>query len=170
MKMTMINSGLKGLTDLIRWGGWPCRPLRGRRLLYSFYPKKINMALTESDLDPKVWKMSITFNDCAGCHMSIWACDWNVTDTKNHIFDLIIRGQILDMTVQRNVQRFCTGSICGWNLFQPLGLGRGYNPIPGRSVRQPIIRISGIRCIQTVDNPCQWPIGVRMPFPAFRSG
>ena len=27
------------------------------------------------------------------------------------------------MTVQRNVPRFCTGSICGWNLFQPLGLG-----------------------------------------------
>ena len=28
-----------------------------------------------------------------------------------------------DMTVQRNVPRFCTRSICVWNLFQPLGLG-----------------------------------------------
>ena len=41
---------------------------------------------------------------------------------KKTIFDLIIRGQVLDMTVQRNVPRFCTRSICGWNLFQPLGL------------------------------------------------
>ena len=28
-----------------------------------------------------------------------------------------------DMTAQRNVPRFCTLSICGWNLFQPPGLG-----------------------------------------------
>ena len=27
------------------------------------------------------------------------------------IFDLIIQGQVLDMIVQRNVTRFCTGSI-----------------------------------------------------------
>ena len=27
-----------------------------------------------------------------------------------------------DITVQRNVPRFCTRPICGWNLFQPLGL------------------------------------------------
>ena len=32
---------------------------------------------------------------------------------KKTIFDLIIRGQVLDMTVQRNVPRFCTGSIWG---------------------------------------------------------
>ena len=39
------------------------------------------------------------------------------------IFDLIILGPVvLDMTVQRNASRFCMGSICGWNLFQPLGL------------------------------------------------
>ena len=30
-----------------------------------------------------------------------------------------------DMTVQRNVPRFYTRSICGWNLFQPLGLEAG---------------------------------------------
>ena len=28
-----------------------------------------------------------------------------------------------DMTVQRHVPRFCTRSICGWNLFQPLDWG-----------------------------------------------
>ena len=53
-----------------------------------------------------------------------WACG-HVTEMllilyKRTIFDLTIRGQVLDMTVQRNVPRFCTGSICGWNLFQPL--------------------------------------------------
>ena len=48
-------------------------------------------------------------------------CNWNVTDSKKPIVDLIIQGQVLDMTVQRNVPRFCIGSICGWNLFQPLG-------------------------------------------------
>ena len=50
------------------------------------------------------------------------ACNWNVTDSKKTVFDLIIRGKILDMTVQWNVPRFCTGSICGWKLFQQLGL------------------------------------------------
>ena len=34
-------------------------------------------------------------------------------------FHLIIQGQFLDMIFQTNVPRFCTGSICGWNL----GLG-----------------------------------------------
>ena len=34
---------------------------------------------------------------------------------------------ISDMTVQRNVPRFCRRSICGWNLFQPLGLGQKWN-------------------------------------------
>ena len=41
---------------------------------------------------------------------------------KKSICDLIIRAQILDMTVQENVPRFCTRSICGWDLFQPMGL------------------------------------------------
>ena len=36
------------------------------------------------------------------------ACNKNVTDYKKNIFDLIIRGEILDMTVQRNVPRFCS--------------------------------------------------------------
>ena len=27
-----------------------------------------------------------------------------------------------DMTVERNIPRICTRSICGWNLFQPMGL------------------------------------------------
>ena len=33
---------------------------------------------------------------------------------------------LFNMSVQINVPRFCTGSICGWNLFQPLGLGYNY--------------------------------------------
>ena len=36
-----------------------------------------------------------------------------------------------DMTVQINVPRFCTRSICGWNLFQPLGL-LDYNTVETR--------------------------------------
>ena len=42
---------------------WPWRPHRGRGLLYSSYPKKstcFNMAVTQSDLDPKLRKMPIT--------------------------------------------------------------------------------------------------------------
>ena len=51
------------------------------------------------------------------------AWNWNYfTDSKKTISDLIIRGQFLDMTVRWNVPRFCTGSICDWNLFLPLGL------------------------------------------------
>ena len=38
------------------------------------------------------------------------------------VFDLIIRGQVLDITVQRNVPRSSMGSICGWNLFETQGL------------------------------------------------
>ena len=58
------------------------------------------------------------FNDCAGCGLSMRACNLNITDSKKKtIFDLIILGQVFDMIV-----RFCTGSICGWNLFQLLGL------------------------------------------------
>ena len=38
------------------------------------------------------------------------------------------------MTVQRNVPRFCTRSICGWNLFQPLGLPLQYNVSPTRTL------------------------------------
>ena len=36
---------------------------------------------------------------------------------KKHIFDRIIQGHVKDMTLQRNVPRLCTGSICGWNCF-----------------------------------------------------
>ena len=70
------------------------------------FTQKINMAVTKSDLDPKV---------CASCELSMRACNWNVTDSKKTIFDVIIWEQGLDMTVQKNVPRFCTGSICGWN-------------------------------------------------------
>ena len=62
------------------------------------------------------------FNDCATVS---WECRYfpeMILILKKCNFNLIIRGQVLDMTVQRNVPRFCTGSICGWNLFQELGL------------------------------------------------
>ena len=79
-------------------------------------PEKINMAVTESDLDPKVRKMSLTF--LMTVRAVSWACG-HVTEIllilKKIIFDL-------DMTVQGNVSRFFTGSIGSWNLFQPLGL------------------------------------------------
>ena len=75
----------------------------------SALPEKFNMAVTESDLS-------------AGCELSMRACNWNVTDSEKNIFDLNIQGQVLDMTAQRNVPRFCTGSICDWNLLHPLGL------------------------------------------------
>ena len=82
-------------------------------LLYDVFalPEKFNIAVTESDLDPKVRKY--IFNDCSTCELSMRACNWNVTHLKKTIFDLIIRGQVLDVTVQRNVPRFCMGSICG---------------------------------------------------------
>ena len=48
-------------------------------------------------------------------------CYWNATDSKKNYFRPDYPTTFLDMTVQRNVPRFCTGSICGWNLFQPLG-------------------------------------------------
>ena len=57
------------------------------------------------------------------------AWNWNVTDSKKNIFDLIIRREVLDMTVQRNVPQFCTGSICGWNLFLLLGQMYAYKEI-----------------------------------------
>ena len=39
-----------------------CRPLRGRGWMYlNTLPEKSNMAMTESDPEPKVRKMSITF-------------------------------------------------------------------------------------------------------------
>ena len=52
-------------------------------------PEKFNIAVTESDLDPKVRKYLI--NDCTTCELSMRACDWNVTHLKKTIFDLIFR-------------------------------------------------------------------------------
>ena len=58
------------------------------------------------------------------------AWNWQITDCKQPIFYLIIQGKILDMTVQRNVSRFCTGSICGW---KPLWLTRHSLSLPALS-------------------------------------
>ena len=88
---------------------------RERQKYQRAWPKSLKVIST-----PRPEKCPLRlFNDCAGCGMSMRACNWNVTDSmKKTIFDLIIRGQVFDMIVQ-----FCTGSICGWNLFQLLGLG-----------------------------------------------
>ena len=49
-----------------------------------------------------------------------WACD-HVTEMLmiliDLFFDLINRGQILDMTLQLNVPRFCMGTICGFKFY-----------------------------------------------------
>ena len=70
-------------------------------------------------------KMSITFYWLCGK----WAkhavmelkCYW----FKKHYFRPDYPGKNIDMILQRNVPRFCVGSICGWNLFQPLELISG---------------------------------------------
>ena len=54
-----------------------------------------------------------------------WACGHGtemLLILKKNYFWLDYPPICSDMTVQRNVPRFCTRSICGWNLFQPLGL------------------------------------------------
>ena len=51
-------------------------------------PEKSNMAVTESDPDRMVRKMSITFLMTSELSMRAW--NWNVTDSKKTIFDLII--------------------------------------------------------------------------------
>ena len=99
----------------------PWRPQWGRGLLYSSYPKKstfFNMAVTESDLDPKPRKMPM---DNFLITLRKISSAWDLVAEmllilKITVFDLIIQSQVLDMTVQRNVPRFCMGSICGWNL------------------------------------------------------
>ena len=49
-------------------------------------PQKSNMAVTESNPDPKVRKLSIVFNDSATSQLNLWACDLNVTDSKKTFF------------------------------------------------------------------------------------
>ena len=39
----------------------------------------------------------------ATSELSMRAWNWNVTDSEKNIFDLIIQGQVLDMTVQRTI-------------------------------------------------------------------
>ena len=53
------------------------------------------------------------------------AWNWNITNSEISYFLPDYAPIFSDMTVQKNVPRLCTRSICGWNLFQPLGL-RGY--------------------------------------------
>ena len=79
------------------------------------------MGMTDSDFDHKVEKC-LYFNDIALNEVSL-QCSRSIVDYSNKTFvDLINRGQILDMILQRKVPRFCVGAI--WNLhfqilFQP---------------------------------------------------
>ena len=49
-------------------------------------PEKSNMTVIESDPDPKIRKMPITFNDCATFELSMRECNWNATDSKKNYF------------------------------------------------------------------------------------
>ena len=151
--MTMENPGLKGLMDysnslgIIYWHLSSHKiqvvslnfssSLRRKRAQYPVavsstarpwidvfaLPEKSNMAVTESDPDPKVRKMSITFYwlcdlwaERAGMELK---CYWLKKIYFRPDYSLIYS----DMTAQRNIPRFCTRTICGWSLFHPLGLG-----------------------------------------------
>ena len=49
------------------------------------------------------------------------ARSWNVTDSKKTILDLIIQGQVLDMTIQRNVHDFVRGQSVAETCFSHWG-------------------------------------------------
>ena len=52
-----------------------------------------------------------------------WACGHGTEMLLNpKIFQTWLLRISPRFTIRRNVPRFCKGSICGWNLFQPLGL------------------------------------------------
>ena len=70
---------------------------------------------------PKSEKCPQLFNDCAKNELSMRSRSCNVTDYKKTIFNLILQGQVVNMTVQRIVPGFCMGSIWGWNLETRLG-------------------------------------------------
>ena len=74
------------------------------------------MAMTESDLDTKVWKKSMaSYYWWAKNELSMRSCSWNIADSNKPILDLPNWSQVLYMTIQRNIPRFCMGTICGWN-------------------------------------------------------
>ena len=88
------------------------------------------MAERDSNLDPQ--NAHNNFNEIAKNEESMrsWSCSrYDVTDSSQPIGDLIVQGQVLDITFQKKVSRFCMVAICDPNLqlkvlFQPLG---GYN-------------------------------------------
>ena len=90
---------------------WPWTSLRrkdvGRELLYSFYPKNLLFSIWS-------WLRAIWHQDPKQAHnflitaqkeLYMRSCSWNVTDSNKPIFDIIIRGQVLDMIAQRNISR-----------------------------------------------------------------
>ena len=84
------------------------------------FPRKINFFHHSGDWMRSRPLGSRNVHDVAENELSMRSCGWNVTDYNKPIFDLINRGQILSMTVQRNVPRFWLGAICGSNLQFPV--------------------------------------------------
>ena len=72
-----------------------------------FNTRWLRAILTQGPKNVGNFLMTVRENELSIRHRS-----WNVTDSIKSIFDLNIRGQVLDITVQRNVPRFCTGFIC----------------------------------------------------------
>ena len=66
-------------------------------------------AVTGRDFNPKVWKYSQHFPDVAENVPWMCKCGWNVTVCNQPIFDLINRGQVLAMSVQRKRGSFLSG-------------------------------------------------------------
>ena len=96
-----------------------------------------NMAVTDSDLDPKIRKMAITFYWLCG----LWAehagmylkCYWSIL---NELFrPYYWRANLRYITVQRK-KRFCTGSVYS----RGRGAGEVWNPslrITGEGIKTP---------------------------------
>ena len=81
-------------------------------------PEKFNMAETESDPDPKVRKLSVTFNDCATSQLSIWAWNWNATDSEKPISTWLFSD-----IFRYDSPKKCTTILCAVNLWlKPVGL------------------------------------------------
>ena len=83
-------------------------------------PEKFNMAVTESDPDLKVRKMTV--------RPFSWACG-NKTEMLLILKKLFSVWLFVRKSYLWPSREMSTRSICGWNLFQPLGL------LPGERVR-----------------------------------
>ena len=113
---------------VIRWRSSSCTcscwcPLRGRVLMYLLYPK-IQHGSDWERSRPQGPKNAHDF--LMTLRPLIWACGHGtemLLILKKNNFRPDYSAIFSDMTVQRNVPRFCMRSICGWNLFHAMRLG-----------------------------------------------